>query len=90
MLCNANNKPDKLIDEKQIATLSVDYQTLTDMRIARSAFAAALDTLKEEGDETSYYVVNRFSFEQALAAVFDAGRVQGIREERARRKLKIS
>ena len=88
MLCNYLNRPEKLIDEKQIAALAVGQSVVSDLRIANNAFTAALDELKKGGNETRYIAYDPYVFRWALAAVFDAGRVQGIRETRAKRRAK--
>lgn len=86
MLANSYNQPEMLIDEARIAALAVDHVSVKDLRVANNAFKAALEVLKNEGEETMYFAASRYAFTQALAAVFDAGRVQGIREERAKKK----
>lgn len=86
MMGNIYHKPEKLIDERQIATLAVEHSTLSSMTTAAGAFAGAIEALKAQGEQTAFFVADHLTFRQALAAVFEAGRVQGIREERAKRR----
>lgn len=86
MMGNLYHQPDKLIDERQIAALAVEHSTLSSIKIAAGAFAGAIETLKAQGEQTAFFVADHLTFRQALASVFEAGRVQGIREERAKRR----
>lgn len=86
MMGNIYHQPDKLIDERQIAALAIEHSTLSSMTIAAGAFAGAIETLKAQGEKTAFFAADQWTFRQAIAAVFDAGRVQGMREERAKRR----
>lgn len=70
-----------LIDPEEVAELSRRAGTLESMYIAVDVIASYLKC-------SASSVGSALSWEQlcALAAVYDAGRIQGIREERAKRQ----
>lgn len=74
------NQLDLLVSQNEIP-LFQNITGLLDVEAARAFYLAAAPA--PIGTE------NTFDFYSALACVFIAGRVQGIREERARKKKKI-
>ena len=81
MLGNVYNQPEKRIDEREIARISVEFDTVDSSYIGRRVFAAAIEALYDASEPSNLY-----TFDRALGAVFTAGRIQGIREERAKRR----
>ena len=81
MLGNVYNQPEKRIDEREIARISVEFDTVDSSYIGRRVFAAAIEALYDASEPANLY-----TFYRAIGAVFSAGRIQGIREERAKRR----
>lgn len=75
----------KKIDERDVARLAASYGYPMSMGVAKRIFDAALDELNELDGPADSVRASEIRFYQALAVVFDAGRVQGIREERSKR-----
>lgn len=69
----------KMITAEEAAELARKFSTLDDLFTAEEIYTAAM-----KGRESSR--VTKWEIMCSLAAVYIAGRVQGIREERSRRK----
>ena len=64
---------------KELATLSYEHGTLVSVRAAQAVATAYKELSKNDGlDEASLYLFT-------IGAIFDAGRVHGMREERAKK-----
>lgn len=71
--------PPELITPHEAAELSDKYGTTDDIYRADDIYKAFIELKGSESD-------NRWKFLYAIAAIYTAGRIQGIREERSRRK----
>lgn len=71
----------EMITPLEAAELSSKYGTMDDINRADDIYKAYL---KCKGNEN----ISRWHFLRAIAAIYTAGRIQGIREERARRNTK--
>lgn len=81
MIGNAKRAFPELITPAEAVALSVKYGTA-------EAGARAIDIANEYQRQTEGERDRRFREYWTLAAIYDAGRMQGIREERARRKAR--
>ena len=75
----------KKIDERDVARLAASYGYPMSMGVAKRIFDTALEELDELDGPADCALASQVRFCRALAVVFDAGRVQGIREERSKR-----
>lgn len=69
----------KLCTAEEIIALA-GYSTITSMSRAKEIYSKTLENSKGEADEL-------WIFLSALANIYDAGRTQGIREERLKRRV---
>lgn len=69
----------QLCTAEEIISLA-GYSTITSMYRAKEIYSKTLENGKGEAD-------TRWVFLTALANIYDAGRTQGIREERLKRKV---
>lgn len=69
----------QLITTEEAVTLCAKFATLDDIYTAEDIYLAYIDKVKDTRDE-------RYAEMCVLAAVYSAGRIQGIREERAKRR----
>lgn len=76
-----NNTP-ALVDIKEDTRIARDYGTVDIVTLALAIYNEALKPRIGKPDEQDYKWLRAC----ALAAIFDVGRMQGIREERARRR----
>ena len=74
--------PPVLVDIKEDTRVSRDYGTIDTVDLALAIYNEALKPRSGKPDEWDY----KFLRACALAAIFDVGRMQGMREERARRR----
>jgi len=71
--------PPELITPQEAAALSDKFGTTDDIYRADDIYNEFMKMKDSESD-------NRWKFLRAIAAIYTAGRIQGIREERSRRK----
>lgn len=71
--------PPELITPQEAAALSDKFGTTDDIYRADDIYKEFMKLKDSESD-------NRWKFLCAIAAIYTAGRIQGIREERSRRK----
>ena len=69
----------QLITTEEAVTLCAKFATLDDVYTAEDIYLAYMDKVKDTRDE-------RYAEMCAPAAIYSAGRIQGIREERAKRR----
>lgn len=69
----------QLITTEEAVTLCIKFATLDDVYTAEDIYLAYMDKVKDTRDE-------RYVEMCTLAAIYSAGRIQGIREERAKRR----
>lgn len=69
----------QLITTEEAVTLCIKFATLDDVYTAEDIYLAYMDKVKDTRDES-------YAEMCALAAIYSAGRIQGIREERAKRR----
>lgn len=69
----------QLITTEEAVTLCIKFATLDDIDTAEDIYLAYMDKVKDTRDK-------RYAEMCVLAAIYSAGRIQGIREERAKRK----
>ena len=74
----------QMITAKEAVTISLKAGTVTSMNRALDI----IDTLRATAPKFRAWTAcgDKWSFYVALAAIYDAGRIQGIREERAKNR----
>ena len=70
-----NTTPPELITSQEAATLSFNFGTTDDIFRANDIYNEFMKLKDYESDD-------RWKFLRAIAAIYTAGRIQGIREER--------